>query len=368
MRVMAIMRLADAKAQDKLLPLLRSPLVERLIVVRHSAVDVEMSKLVQVVHDVGLKEPGERQRPLSRLHNVWACLWNGLRISRRERPDLVWGIVLLPYGLVAWLVARLTGVPVVLSLIGTDYNKQVRKWWGRVLLPILHDYDAVTVFSQEGRGWLIEHGLEPSRVFLFPNCVNIDRYYPETGTVPDIDLVYVGQLVDFKRVDLLLHALRLVRMERPRTRLLIVGDGPERGALERLAQELSLDDAAHFIGWSDQVADLLRRARTFVSLSETEGLPMAMLEAMSTGLPPVVTDVGAVGSVVRDGENGYLLPSPADPALVAERVLRLLNDQTHYQQLHRAACEVRRSHAYERATGIWTELLTKIPASKQRHC
>jgi glycosyltransferase involved in cell wall biosynthesis len=352
------MRLGNAKAHDKLIPLLNSEYVEHVTLVRHAPVDIQSDKLSQVIHKSGLVEGKAEQPWLARLNNIWLSFYQGVRVARRENLHIVLSFNLVPYGLIAWLIGRLTGRQVIVSLIGTDFNLRVNSpWLGRILRPILRNLDGITVFGEAARTRLIGYGVAPERVFALPNTADTDLYQPNPQIIPDVDLIYVGNLGPLKRVDLVLQALRQVHASRPATTLLIVGDGAERARLEALAQSLGVAHAVTFCGWMDRVVEQLWRARVMVFLSEYEGLPMALVEAMCTGLPVVTTDVGAINSVVKDGVNGYLAPSPAEPALVAERILKLLSDDKHYHQMREAALRVRSTHGYERTTQVWDDII-----------
>jgi glycosyltransferase involved in cell wall biosynthesis len=363
-RIVAVMRLGNAKARDKLIPLLNSELVSHITLVRHAPVDIESEKLSQVIHNSGLVEGRTKETWRARLTNIWLCFYQGLRVAKREQPHIILSINLVPYGIIAWLVGRLTGKKVVVSLIGTDYNLRVKSpWFGRVLRPILRNLDGVTVFGEKARSDLIGYGVAPERVFVLPNTADTNLYKPNPQITPDADLIYIGNLGPLKRVDLVLQALRQMHVTRPVTTLLIVGDGAERASLETLALSLGVAHAVTFCGWTDRVVEQLWRARLMVFLSEYEGLPMALIEAMCTGLPVVATDVGAINTVVKDGENGYVVASPADPPLVAERILRLLSDAELYQQMREAALRVRGTHGYERTSRVWDEIISRLAES-----
>jgi glycosyltransferase involved in cell wall biosynthesis len=359
--VLATMRLTDVKTGDKLLPLLKSSRVRRVTLVRYRRVNVESDKLTQVTHDLGEQEAWGEWPVFTGLRNTWKSFWSMLGIARRQKPEVILAFFLVPHGLVAWLVARLTGRRAVVSLIGADFNRHVKgRIVGYFMQAVLRNCDAVVVFGPTVKEELIRYGVRPDHIFVLPNTANTDLFRPDADVHPDIDLIFVGNFIARKRVDLLLQALKAVHETRPQTRLLLVGDGEERARLEALAEALGLTDAVEFHGQSARVVDQLRRARVFVLLSTSEGLPMAMVEAMCTGLPVVVTDVGANATVVRDGENGYLVPSPADPALVAGRILRLLEDSEHYQQARQAALRVQETHRYERAARVWDTILDSL--------
>ncbi len=105
----------------------------------------------------------------------------------------------------------------------------------------------------------------------------------------------------------------------------IAGDGPERPALEALADALGIADRVRFAGRRDDVPDLLAAADVFVMPSRSEGLGIAALEAMAAGLPVVASAVGGLGEAVVDGRTGLLVP-PDDPAALAAALGRLVDD------------------------------------------
>lgn len=136
-------------------------------------------------------------------------------------------------------------------------------------------------------------------------------------------LVSVGRLVSVKAYDVLLRAFAQVSHSRPRLRLTIVGDGPERESLERLAERLCVGSSVDFVGFRDDVPELLAKQNLFVLSSQHEGISIAILEAMRAGLPVVATRVGGVPETVVDGVTGVLVP-PDDAPRMAEAIDRLL--------------------------------------------
>ncbi|MGE5192782.1 MAG: GT4 family glycosyltransferase PelF, partial [Deltaproteobacteria bacterium] len=123
----------------------------------------------------------------------------------------------------------------------------------------------------------------------------------------------------------LLRAMRLVVDEVSDFVLDIVGDGPDRPALESLCDELRLRGNVRFLGFRDDVHALLPQSDLFVLSSVTEGLPMTLLEAMAAGLPTVSTDVGGISELVAEGETGRLVP-PQSPEALAAAILELVRD------------------------------------------
>lgn len=135
----------------------------------------------------------------------------------------------------------------------------------------------------------------------------------------------VGRLNEVKRQDLLLRAFALLAGAHPQARLLLVGDGPERQALQALALALKLHDRVVFAGYQSRTEDYLAAMDVFALSSRHEGLPLALLEAWATGLPVVASAVGGIPQVVRDGHNGLLFPS-GEAAALAIALKRLLEE------------------------------------------
>jgi glycosyltransferase involved in cell wall biosynthesis len=131
----------------------------------------------------------------------------------------------------------------------------------------------------------------------------------------------VGRLDRQKGLDVLLRAL----VDVPEARLVVVGDGDERGSLESLTADLGLSERVHFAGWSDDPRRALTSFDIFVLPSRFEGFPLAIVEAMLARLPVVATDVGSVREAVADGETGLLVP-PEEPKALAMALRALLDD------------------------------------------
>lgn len=163
-------------------------------------------------------------------------------------------------------------------------------------------------------------------------------------------LLYVGRLSREKGVAYLLEAVALLRRGGVVAALAVCGDGSERGALERLAQEKGLEGCVKFHGfvpWGRQLEETYDASDVFVLPSLSEGVPKVLLEAMSRGVPIVATEVGGVGDILRNLENGILVaPGAAGP--IAEAVRRLEHDDRLRARLVRGGLDFARDHTAAR--------------------
>jgi glycosyltransferase involved in cell wall biosynthesis len=326
-------------------PLERLDLVRKILVVRHAPLPERLHKLENLTF-----EDGGTLRNLARMAlGVDAAM-------RRENVDWVLGFNPVPWGSLAALPALRRGARVLLSFIGKDF-RQIMHPLAAPLRSVVRRATVVTVTGERMRRGLVELGVSESRIRTLPHFVDTERFQPGAAE-PDFDVVSVGQLIHRKRMDVLIEAVARLRDRGISVRTAIVGEGALREELESLVRTRNLADRVEFLGFRDDVEAILNRARVFSLVSEWEGVPFALIEAMCSGLVPVVTDVGTIGDFVREEDNGHLVPV-GDAAALAAALERLLVDRAHRDRLRRNVLALRNSLSLERGVAFWRELLTE---------
>lgn len=178
------------------------------------------------------------------------------------------------------------------------------------------------------------HGIDPDFASVWASS---DEVRSEFGIEPDAPLVVtVANFKPFKGHEHLLRAAALVRKGNPEARFLLAGVGATEPQMKRLASDLGLDGSVVFSGFRDDAPRLMAAADLFVLPSEHEGLPIALLEAMALGRASLVTAVGGMPEVVRDGRDAFVVP-PADPQALAEGIVTLLDDDELRRRIGEAA-------------------------------
>jgi glycosyltransferase involved in cell wall biosynthesis len=168
----------------------------------------------------------------------------------------------------------------------------------------------------------------------------------------------VADLVPVKRHEDLVDAFANLRSQLPNARLVLIGDGPSREAIERRVRELGLVNSVRMLGRRPDIDKLLPAFHLFVLASDTEGLSNAILEAQACGLPVVTTRVGGNPDLV-DADCGILVP-PRDPEALAEALGRLLRDRNRREQMGAVArMRVMRNHSIAAMTRAYTALYRK---------
>ena len=268
------------------------------------------------------------------------------RYLRRERIDVLHAHLFYA-NVAARLVGRLARVPVVLAAhhdtdVGMGPHHRLLE---RLTAPLSH---RVLACSEAVRRYAIErYGIGPERVVTLHNAIDPDTIPgPEARARARAALAVrddarlagtLGRLHEPKKgLATFLQAAARVAASDPRARFVLIGDGPARGDLERLAAALGLQDRVRFIGERPDATSLLPGLDLLVQPSLWEGFGLSALEGMAAGVPVVATRVGGLVEVVRDGVDGVLVP-PGDAPRLAEAIAVLFADPERAGRLGAAA-------------------------------
>jgi len=208
---------------------------------------------------------------------------------------------------------------------------------GRTFRVALRAYDRVLALSPTHAGYLAgTEGVAESRIAIVPNGIRLDRFSKvvsksqartRLGLPPDA--LVVGSVAMLRPEKNLLGLLAAAAaLENDRVHVVLVGDGPERVALDARAGRPDLAGRVHVLGRRDDVPDLLRAFDVFALAShpEVETQPVSVLEAMASGVPVLATRVGDLGSMLEEGACGVLVPH-GDPGALAAALRGLLDDE-----------------------------------------
>lgn len=212
-------------------------------------------------------------------------------------------------------------------------------------------------------------GIEGSKLHVVPNGIPLrtgarGKVRAELGLSADeLLIVSVGNLYPVKGHAVLLQALAKLG-DRRGWRLAIAGRGEEEAKLRAQAAASGIGDRVHLLGFRDDIADILAAGDLFTMPSLSEGLPLALVEAMSFGLPVVVTRVGGVPEVVTEGIEGFLVP-PSDPGALATALGALLDDAPRRRQMGDAArTRALRDYALSTMTDRYERLYRGAPSPR----
>jgi glycosyltransferase involved in cell wall biosynthesis len=315
------------------------------------------------------------------LGNVPARLVTFFCVAIRTRPHAVGGFHLLVNGLIASMVARAGGGRSIYFCVGgpaevegggiLSENRFFEKLRApdpkveSILLRSVAEFDLVVTMGSRAKAFFRERGVVGD-IQIISGGIDAGNFGSDAGP-PTWDVVFVGRLAPIKQIDLLLRALVLVKRVIPGVRAVIVGDGPLRQELETLAATLELGDAVEFAGQRDDVSAILKKSRVFVLTSKTEGLSLALMEAMMAGLPAIVSDVGDLRDLVRHDENGFLVDVQT-PDRFAERIIAILKDQAMWGRFAKAALSAMEKRETLCVAKQWDAILGSWRAGQGERC
>jgi glycosyltransferase involved in cell wall biosynthesis len=253
-----------------------------------------------------------------------------------------------------YLALRGRGIPFV-STCHTWYDTDLAvKLYGKVDRLVLRGFARVVAVSDEVRQRLLKAGVRDEKIRMVRNGIDLR---PFDGAIPSllgdgsVLLVgLVGRLAWEKGVDVFLSAAARVVGEFPSVKFVVVGEGPDREKLERTIDELQIRGSVAMLGRRDDMPGVYASLDIMVSSSRQEGLPMAILEGMASGLPLVASSVGEVPTVVVDGVTGLLVPAE-DVERLAAAILELLRDGAKRERFGAAARKlIEEEYSAERMT------------------
>jgi glycosyltransferase involved in cell wall biosynthesis len=333
LHVVVTVNFNDNQLRAHLLPLLETPETGRVTLVTDVAPGLRHPKLDVVVPPRRLARVATRAGA-----KLLVCLW----IALHRRVDWLVGFHFVPHGLNVRIVGRLTRTKSLYQMIGgtTEWagggwdsenrflgrQRRPSPFLERLFLRLVVGGTACAAMGEEGRRTLIRYGVAPERVVVLPPSVDVDRFRADRPQAQPYDIITVGRLAPRKRTEDLVRAVAELRGGRPGVSAAVVGDGALKGALATLARDLGVEENVAFLGFRSDVAAVYAGARIFVLTSESEALPVSMLEAMAAGVPCVVPAVGEIPGFVGDS-GAALLFEPADVTSLVGAIRRLLDDE-----------------------------------------
>jgi len=313
-----------------------------------------------------LRRRQDRSTALEQLTFIASASLRTLSLVPKLKPNATLAFFGMPSGAVAWLLKKIYRIPYIVSLRGGDvpgfrpYDfKTFHKLMGPFLRVIWHTADAV-IANSNGLYDLAHNFDSGVKIPIIPNGVDATLYTSESRNWSHPKLFSVGRIVHQKGLDLGLRALAQLKDLEWEWR--IAGDGPQMGALKTLAQELDISERVTFLGWQsrEELTQWYHHSNLFLFPSRHEGMPNAVLEAMSSGLPVVATKIAGNEELVLDGVTG-LLVNAEDVNSLRDGLRRLIVEEKMRMQMGQASRQrVEKEYSWENVARQYSEYLMKI--------
>lgn len=264
-------------------------------------------------------------------------------IDAHNSQSQFWGI----------LAAYLTNMPVRVTTVHSSYRSENIGLKGRLYEKVLKLNAGLKshfiAVSQSVYDYLAGIGIKKEDISLIYNSIKLPEDRPAQKNYAlreslgwgrnDCVIIAVGRLEPVKGHRFLVEALSRVIRVRPNARCLIVGEGRARQQLNEQVNGLNLEEYVHFAGFRRDVSDFLNGSDIFCMPSLSEGLPYAMLEASACGLPMIVSEVGEMARLFRDGETA-IFTQPGDTESLAKCIIRLMDRPEEASRLGKAAFDM----------------------------
>jgi glycosyltransferase involved in cell wall biosynthesis len=258
---------------------------------------------------------------------------------------------------------QMTGGPIEFAGGGYESESWVSARLGRpsilleyLALHVIRQFDGVIVRGPRARAYLRQRGAD-ARARVITGSVEVP---PKTASDSrTFDLIFVGRLAPFKQPEQFVDIVSRLAPQWPNLRAAVLGDGPTGPELRQRAKRAGVAGRITWLGQRDDPVTHLAQSRVFVLSSRSEGLSIALAEALAGGAVPIVADVGELRELVEDGVSGYVVP-PNDIAAFVARAAALLGDRQHWMALSTAARQAARRCACDDVSRRWTECFREI--------
>jgi glycosyltransferase involved in cell wall biosynthesis len=277
-----------------------------------------------------------------------------MRLIRTKQIDIVHTHLVSGnfYGRLAGKATRVKGI--VSTLHHSDKDAM-----GKFSLPGMQDFffkidimmtalsDRIVAPSAYLKHLLIKHGVKEDKIIHIPNAINLDHlslseekirtFRQNFGLSPGVKLVgMVGRLVPVKNFGLFLRAAKQVMDLGIKAKFALIGDGPLRSELQKMAADLRLSEHVVFTGFREDVLQVVSILDVFVLCSNSETFPLALIEAMALKKPVIATNVGGIPEIIDHMVNGWLCP-PGDELSLANSIIHLLTHEEKARELSNRA-------------------------------
>ena len=296
-----------------------------------------------------------------------------LRQVKKFNPDIIHAHTPFSVGWEAVLISKILSVPLV-GTHHTFYNHYLKhikldfEWMKKIswkfTIGFYNRSDLILSPSKSLADELIREGLK-CPISVLQNSINVDLFKPTESQqikeeikksfgVKNRSICYMGRLSYEKSIDQVVRAFALINKKMPELNLMLIGDGPERKNLEKLAKDLNVGKSVIFTGSLLYNGDLVRSLQSndlFVSASKSENMPLSVLEAMAVGLPMVLVKEKGLAELIKEDLNGVFVKTD-NPVDIAEKILVLLSNFDLLNKLSQGSRLLAMEYSNEKVTDL----------------
>lgn len=309
--------------------------------------------ITRIIADITTEEETK-----SRLGNLYARIHKLRQVWKTIKPDVIVSFI-RKNNVMAIASSRFLSIPVVVS-VRSDPKRELQ---GRIMkklsLFMFRFADGIVLQTNQAKAFFSKN-LQKKAVIL-PNSINPEFLNIERKIEKKNEIVAVGRIDKNKNQRMLIEAFSEIADEYPDWCVRLYGDGEESVMLKNLVKEKGLENQVFFMGQISNVAEKIKKASIFVLSSKCEGMPNALIEAMTLGIAVVSTDCpcGGPADLIQNEENGLLI-AVDDKNALKQALLKLINDAEFRQKLAQNASQIIQKLHPDIVNRQWEEYIDDI--------
>jgi len=301
------------------------------------------------------------------LFNILITPFYIIKQCSKHRPKVIIGYHILPYAFFVAIAGYLTKTPYIVAQTGLSIEKTVKNnlFLKIALYQIFKKSIQVNCPGKHSqKHW---QGLFPkiSKKFkILHSTVNTLQFAPDNTIPKEYTFVFLGRLAPVKNIDLIIsgfHVFLKTINDNQKHHLIIVGKGPEKERLQLLVNSLKLDNRISFTGFVNNPEIYLKKSRFLVMASKTEGLPTAMMQAMSCEVIPITNLTGNIGDIVTHNETGFTFQGCNSDEIARALTGAITAEKNDTERIKKNCRQlIINRHSHESASRQWNQILKSI--------
>ncbi len=250
----------------------------------------------------------------------------------KYKPQIIIGFYTLPKGFNTFIVSKITNTKAAIAVLGGKHEIEKKymkfpKLWEKLNLYMLSRVDYVFTKGQKDIDFLVKKGVKKNRILIYNGSIDIIKYYSDSNTNKNIDLIFAGTFYELKGPDRFVNIVGELKHEFGNIRAVMLGDGKMKDEITELIKQKELNENIELPGYISNTNEYMQKSKIFVQPSRTEGLSTAMLEAMACGCIPIVSNVGNQTEAAIHEYNSMVVDDYLDINTYAKYIKRILLDE-----------------------------------------
>jgi glycosyltransferase involved in cell wall biosynthesis len=294
------------------------------------------------------------------------------KLLREKEYDVIHAFFGIPCGVLARGLGKKQSIPYIVSLRGADVPGYSERFFFlySILTPLIHRVwrqSFQVVSNSQGLKDLALRSASEQEISIISNGVDTNKFHPDPSQVSQDEWIITAgatRLTARKGLHLIIEALPALIALNPKVIFEIMGDGASEARLKEMASSLGVLEHVRFLGRiaSTETSRYYQKAKVFVLPSANEGMSNALLEAISSGLPAIVTDTGGSSELVTEGVNGYIIARSSEA--IVEAVSKLIGDEEKRARMGEASRVRAEAQSWERVAEEYVEIYQKAVSQK----